>query len=159
MPARRANPQRVKLHRSYSVSELALCCGVHKNTIRHWQAQGLEPVDSSRPTLFRGATIRAFLAKAKASRKCPCPPGTLYCLRCREPRKPALGMVDFVPITESGGNLRAICDTCETVMHRRARRADLGRIMPGCIVQITQGQIRLKGRASPSLNCDKERQN
>jgi len=72
---------RVKLHRSYTVPELALCCGVHKNTVRHWQAKGLEPVDSSRPALFQGATVRAFLAKAKASRKRPCPPGTLYCLR------------------------------------------------------------------------------
>jgi hypothetical protein len=158
MPARRANPMRVKLHRSYSVPELALCCGVHKNTIRHWQAKGLEPVDSSRPALFQGATVRAFLAKAKASRKRPCPPGTLYCLRCRQPRKPALGMVDFVPITDSSGNIGAICETCETVMHRRARFADLGRIMPDCTVQITQRQIRLKGRGSPSLNCDKERQ-
>jgi hypothetical protein len=139
MVARRANPKRVKLHRSYSISELALCCGIHKNTVRHWQAKGLEPVDSSRPTLFHGGTVRAFLAKAKASRKRPCPPGTLYCLRCRVPRQPALGMVDFVPISASSGNLRAICAHCETVMHRRTRSDDLGKVMPDRTVQITKG--------------------
>jgi len=157
MATRRANPQRVKLHRSYSVPELAACCNVHKNTIRHWQVNGLEAIDHHRPTLFQGATVRTFLAKRNTSRKQPCPPGTLYCLRCRTPRKPALGMVDFVPITADSGNLRAICEACETVMHRRARKADLTRIMPDCTVQIAQGQPRLNGRALPSLNCDNER--
>ena len=36
MAARRVNPHAVKLHRSYSVPELAACLGVHKNTVRHW---------------------------------------------------------------------------------------------------------------------------
>ena len=51
MPSRRASPQRVKLHRIYNTAELATCCGVHKNTVRHWQANGLEPIANGRPTL------------------------------------------------------------------------------------------------------------
>jgi len=136
VPARGASPNKVKLHHSYSIAELAICCGVHKNTVRNWQGQGLEPIDKARPILFQGATVRAFLAKQRASRKRPCQPGTIYCLRCRTPRQPALGMVDFVPITLTSGNLRAICGTCEAIIHRRARHADLARIMPGCTVQI-----------------------
>ena len=46
MPARRANPNRVKQHRSYSVDELACCCDVHKNTVRNWQRDGLKPIDN-----------------------------------------------------------------------------------------------------------------
>ena len=34
MATRRANPRAVKLHRSYSVPELAACFGVHKDTVR-----------------------------------------------------------------------------------------------------------------------------
>lgn len=147
MPARGASPNRVKLHHSYSIAELASCCGVHKNTIRNWQGRGLEPIDKARPILFQGATVRAFLARQRASRKRPCKPGQLYCFRCRTPRQPALGLVDYVPMTPTSGNLLAICGTCETIMHRRARLADLARIMPGCTVQIAEGQPSLSRRA------------
>lgn len=158
MPSRRVNPNRVKLHRSYSVSELADCLDVHKNTVRHWQARGLEPIDKSRPVLFQGATARAFLSNRNSSRKRPCPPGTLFCFRCRSPRDPALGMVDFVAMRPGSGNLRALCAFCETIMHRRVREADIGKIMPGCTVQFGQGQPSLSGQATPSLNCDSKRQ-
>ncbi len=154
MAARRVNPYVVKLNRSFSIGELAGRLGVHKNTVRHWQRQGLAPIDSSRPLLFQGAVVRAFLATRNASRKRPCPPGTFYCFRCREPRPPAPGMVQYLPMTDVSGNLRAICATCETMMNRRACRAALAKVMPGLDVQITQAPPRLKGSPSPSLNCD-----
>lgn len=154
MPSKRIDPRRVKLHRSYDVGELAALLQVHKNTVRHWQRHGLESLDGNRPVLFQGATVRAFLAKRRASRKAPCPPGTLYCFRCREPRPPALGMIDFIPMNSKAGNMRAICATCETVMNRRALLAALTAIMPGCDVQVTQAPLRITGRPAPSLNCD-----
>ena len=162
MPAPRANhksanPQRVKLHHSYSIGELAACLDVHKNTVRHWRAMGLAPIDKARPILFQGAEVRAFLTTRNASRKRPCPPGTLYCFKCRQPRQPALGMVEYTPTKPGSGDLRALCATCETFMHRRTREADLTRIMPDCAVQITQGQPRLNGHTAPCLNCDLER--
>lgn len=158
MPTRRVNPNRVKLHRSYSVEELARCLDVHKNTVRHWQGKGLEPIDASRPLLFQGATVRAFLANRNSSRKRPCPPGTFYCLRCRAPRSPALGMVDFIPMRPGTGNLRALCECCEVTMHRRVREADISKIMPGCTVRFAQGHTSLSGQTATSLNCDFKRQ-
>ena len=158
MATRRVNPCAVKLHRSYSVPELAACFDVHKNSVRNWQREGLKPLDDSRPVLFQGETIRAFLSERNASRKRPCPPGTLYCFRCRAPRPAALGMVDYVSINAVSGNIGAICATCETVMHRRARLAALASIMPGCDVQFVQAPSRLSGSPPPSLNCHLERQ-
>lgn len=158
MSQRRTNPNRVKTNRSYNVQELAACCGVHKNTVRQWQAVGLAPIDNRRPLLFHGEAVRAFLTKRNACRKRPCRPGTLYCFRCRAPRLPALAMVDYLPVTPASGNLRAICERCDAIMHRRVRKADLAKVMPNCAVQITLGQTRLSGRTAPSLNCDKERQ-
>ena len=157
MAARRVNPRAVKLHRSYSVPELAACFGVHKNTVRHWQLDGLEPLDGGRPALFQGAIVKAFLLARNASRKRPCPPGTFYCFRCREPRPPALGMVDYLSINAKSGNVRALCATCDTVMHRRASKAALNAILPGCDVQYVEALPRLKGNSPPSLNCDLER--
>lgn len=153
MSARRASPQRVKLHRIYSASELATCCGVHKNTVRHWQAKGLEPVSIGRPTLFDGATVRAFLAKRTASRKQPCPPGTIYCFKCRQPRAPAMGMVEVTRKNATTGNLSAICEACGTMMHRNARLTSISAIMPNLDVQIRQAGRRIYERAEPSLNC------
>ena len=155
MPARRTNPHRVKLHRSYSVTELANCLAVHKNTVRHWQAEGLTPVDANRPTLFDGRTVKTFLVARNASRKRPTPPGMIYCLRCREPQPPALGMVEFIIGHGTTGNLMAICEACGAVMHRRANRMALAAVMPGLAVQIRQAPPRISERACPSLNCDK----
>jgi hypothetical protein len=158
MAGKRVNPRLVKLHRSYSVSELAACLGVHKNTVRHWQREGLAPVGTCRPVLFPGAVVREWLTRRNARRKRPCPAGTLYCFRCRLPRPPALGLVEYVSINAASGNVRAICATCETVMHRRARLASLAAILPGCEVQLVKASTRLKGCSPPSLNCDLERQ-
>lgn len=153
MPTHRANPRRVKLHRIYSAAELADCLGIHKNTVRHWQASGLEPVSKGRPTLFDGATVRAFLARRNASRKRPCPHGTLYCFRCRQPRTPAMGMVEVTRQNATTGNLSAICEACGTMMHRRTRLAAIVAIMPDLAVQIREAGPRMCERTAPSLNC------
>ena len=157
MAATRASPKPVKINRSYTVAELAARLGVHKNTVRQLQREGMDAIDKVRPLLFEGATVRDFLLKRSASRKRPCPPGTMYCFRCRAARAPALHMVDYVPKTPKSGNLKAICGTCDAMMHRQALAADLEAIMPGCDIQIGEGQSRLSGSPTPSLNCDLER--
>ncbi|GAA4752485.1 hypothetical protein GCM10023264_19270 [Sphingomonas daechungensis] len=158
MAKRRVNPNVVKLNRNYDTTQLATCCGVHKNTVLNWRTAGLEPIDSSKPILFHGSVVREFLKQRNAKRKQPCGPGKLYCFSCREPRRPALGFVEYVLVTQKGGNLKAFCETCETVMHRKIRRADLEAKMPGVEVQFADRQLRLIGTPSPSLNCDPERQ-
>ena len=158
MAARRVNPGAVKMHRSYTAGELATRLGVHKNTVRNWQREGLPAIDRTRPLLFQGQAVREFLTCRNASRKRPCPPGTLYCLRCREPRAPALGMVDYFETKPGTGNLKALCESCEATMHRRARRAALAAVMPGIAVQVRLAPERLSGRQCPSLNCESGRQ-
>jgi hypothetical protein len=154
MPSCRVNLFAVKLHRSYTAGELAERLGVHKNTVRHWRAAGLEPVGKGRPLLFHGEVVRAFLSQRNAARKRPCPPGTFYCFRCRAPRGPALNMVDYGETKPGTGNLKALCETCGAIMHRCARRVLLPTVMPGIAVQITEAPERLCKRPSPPLNCD-----
>ena len=157
MTARRSNPYKVKQHRSYTAGELAACLGVHKNTVRNWRREGLEPVEPRRPLLFHGASVRAFLLKRNADRKRPCPPGTLYCLRCRQPSTPVPGTVQFVPMLPSGGNLRGICACCGLTMHRRTRDGDVARLKSRWPVQYPHGPSSLLGKAAPSPDCDLER--
>lgn len=157
MGARRVDPNRIKLHFSYTAGELAARLGVHKNTVLNWQRHGLKSIDRGRPALYQGAHVRAFLASRNASRRRPCAAGELYCLRCREPRRPAGGMLDYIGLSVGSGNLRALCERCDTIMHRRVRQDRIATVMPGLDVQFTQAPSRLKGSTSPSLNCDTER--
>jgi hypothetical protein len=144
MPGKRINPNLIKTHFSYTANELATRLGVHKNTIRNWTRGGL-PSLPGRPMLFHGGSVRAFLAASNASRKRPCPPGALYCFRCREARRPALGMVDYITGMGGAGNLSAICDACGAMMHRRSSRAALPVVMPGLRVTIREALPRLTG--------------
>ena len=157
MPNRQFNPNRVKLRRLYNVSELARLFGVHKNTIGNWQRKGLKPIDGSKPILFLGAIVRDFLKQRTAARKCPCPSGTFYCFRCRVPRRPADGVVEYYPITATSGNLRANCATCETAMCRRVSRVAVAIAIPGIDVQFREAKVRLTESPSSSLDCDSKR--
>lgn len=139
----RPNPRRAKIHYSYSIDEIARLYRVHKNTVRAWLKAGLPALDSGRPVLVQGSELRGFLEHRRTHAKRPCSPGTLYCLKCREPRRPALAMVDFITITATGGNLRALCETCGTMMHRRARSDALAAIMPGIDVRIVEAPPRI----------------
>lgn len=158
MAKRRANPNVVKLHRTYDPGQLAACCGVHKNTVLNWRKAGLQPIDNWKPIIFHGLAVREFLKKRNAERKRPCGPGKFYCFRCREPRTPAFGLVEYVPLTAKSGNLKAFCGTCEMVVHRKVRSVDLAETMPEVSVQFSERSSRLVGSASPSLNCVSERQ-
>lgn len=158
MGARRINPNLVKIHHSYSARELALRLGVHKNTVRHWQRNGLRPIDDKRPYVFDGAIVRQFLKSRNESHKQPCPVGTMYCFGCHEPRRPSPTSVEYARTRVSAGNLRALCSECGTVMCRRVRQDAIAAVLPGLLVQIRQASSRLNGGSSPSSNCDLERQ-
>jgi len=156
--ARRINPNLIKIHHSYTSRELADRLGVHKNTIGHWQRDGLRPIDHHRPYVFDGSVVRDFLKARNKKQKRPCPIGTIYCFRCREPRRPSPTSIQYIQATIGAGNLLAVCGECGTTMCRRMRQATISAILPGLLVQIRQGPPRLIGGSSPPSNCDLERQ-
>jgi hypothetical protein len=148
------NHRRVKQNRSYNVPEAAACVGVHKHTVRRWIAEGLPKVGGKGQTLILGHDLRRFLEGRRRSAKRPCPAGHLYCLKCRQHRLPAGMIADYVPITPTSGNLKALCPYCFTEMHRRVREADLGLFGADLQVTRTEWPRSLCGRTPPSLNSD-----
>lgn len=150
----RINPRLAKLHRSFSVFELADLLGVHRNTVRQWIREGLPVLDGAKPILILGSDFQAWWGKRTKARKRPCQPGQMYCFKCREPKAPALGMVEYAATNAATGNLKAMCETCGTMMHRRTRLVDIAAQMPGLPVQITQAPSSIDAWAHPSPNCD-----
>jgi hypothetical protein len=116
----RLNPRRAQIHRSYSVAEAAVRFDVHRNTVRNWIKQGLPVVKTSGDLLILGRDLRAFGERRQAARRRKCGPGTLYCLKCREPRRPRLGSVAVVQVTVTTANVAALCEACGSRMYRRA---------------------------------------
>lgn len=117
---RRVDPRRIKIHRSYTVEQLAQLLGCHKNSIRLWLKQGLEPLDDGkRPMLIQGCVARRFLETRKQSRKRPCLPHELYCLRCQAPREPTDRQATYTPNRGQSGLLSASCGECGTAMFKR----------------------------------------
>lgn len=150
----RINPRLAKLHRSFSVFELADLLNVHRNTVRQWIREGLPVLDGAKPTLIMGGEFQTWWGKRTKARKRPCKPGQMYCFKCREPKAPALGMVEFAATNTAAGNLKALCETCGTMMHRRTRLADLAAKMPGLDVRHTEAPSSIAEPSHPSPNCD-----
>ncbi len=158
MPRTRLNPRLAKTNRTYTVEEAARLWGLSRGTVRAWLKSGkLAAIDDQRPALIHGRDLRAFHEQRRASAKSPCLLGHLYCLRCRAPRRPALAMADYAPRAAGAGDLKALCEACGALMHRRTRQDQIGVVLPDVAVRITQGQPRLADSPDPSLNPHSKR--
>lgn len=149
MGKRHPNPRLAKIHRNYTVGEVAGLFGVHRNTVRKWVKRGLPTNDDRRPMLILGRDLVAFLRARRAKNKRTCQPGEIYCVRCRAPKAPAGDMADYEPVTETLGNLIAICSDCEAIIYRRVSLAKLEQIRGQLDITMPQALLRI-GR-SPSI--------
>lgn len=73
-----------------------------------------------------------------------------YCFKCRAPRAPALGMADYLPLTPTTGNLRALCSTCTTLMHKAIPLAALSALEGFVEVTVQQDGKHLTDTDKPS---------
>lgn len=125
MSGRRPKWQRIKLHRSYTIDEAARTLETSKGTIRRWvKENGLPILEDRKPALIHGSSFKAF-GHARSKLKIKCKLDELYCFRCKAPRSPAGGMADFIAKTPQSGNLKAICETCDTIMNKHLSNTSL----------------------------------
>jgi hypothetical protein len=146
MGKRHPNWRRIKTHRTYSINNLARELSVHENTIRNWIRDGLLTVDGKRPYLFRGAVVIDFLRARRIESKRPMRTGEIYCLGCREPKRPAGGMADLTQLTDTTGNLCGICPDCDRMIYRRVRRANLASNWGSLAITVRQAHMRILER-------------
>ncbi len=154
MGKRHPNHRLVKIHRSYTVEEIAELFGIHKNTVRRWVKDGLATIDDKRPMLVLGHVLVAFLQARRAKNRQPCKPGELYCVRCRSPKSPAGDMAEYSPITEKVGNLIAICPDCDAIMNRRVSLTKIGQIRGKVDISFPEAVRHLIDSTNPTVNSD-----
>lgn len=150
---RRFNCRRVKTHRNYPIAELAALTGAHKQTISRWIAAGLSGTDRKRPYLIRGVDFHAFML-ARRPEKQKCHPGEIYCLCCREPKRPACNMADYIPRTVTRGLLSGICPTCKTMISRAVSLAKLDQVRGDLEIAFPKAEQRLNDSSDTLLNVD-----
>jgi hypothetical protein len=154
MANRHPNYRLAKIHRSYAVEEIADLFGTHKNTVRRWVKAGLPTIDDRRPMLILGGELRAFLEACRKKNKRTCRPGEMYCVRCRAPKIPAGDMVDYLPVSEKLGNLKALCPDCDSIMNQRVSTAKLAQFRERMEIAFPQALRHLNESYQPSVNSD-----
>ena len=151
---RRPDWRRVKRLRSYTIEEAATALSVHRNAVRYWIKHcGLPVSKDQRPHLIHGAELADFLKQRREAKRRKCGPGEFYCLKCREPRRSAAGMIDYRTITPKRGVLIGICPTCETLLRRFVSKAQLETTGREFGLNEPRREDSLEDTSLPSLGC------
>jgi hypothetical protein len=154
MGTRRLNPRLAKIHRNYTVPEIAELFGVHRNTVRSWVKQGLPTIDGRRPRLILGRDLASFLQARRTKNKRPCEAGEIYCMGCRAPKRPAGLMADYKPLIRTLGDLVGICPSCESIMYRKVNLAKLNQVRGDLDITMPQAPSRIVESTEPSVNSN-----
>ena len=154
MSKRHPNPRLAKIHRNYTVDEVARLFGIHRNTVKEWIKRGLPTSDDRRPMLILGRALESFLESKRAKNKQSCHAGEIYCVRCRKPQTPAGDMAEYQPLTSNLGNLVGICPSCESMMYRRVSLAKLTQVSANLDVTLPQVLLRIGESPQPCVNSD-----
>lgn len=153
MANRRISSRHIRGLLTYSVAEAARVTGVHRNTIHNWLRSGLEAIDRRQPTLIKGQTLKAFIDRRRERRRRPCGPGRIFCFKCREPKNPAFGEVEYEVDSEKLGRLVGLCPDCGTIILRRTSPSKLRTAAGGLTIRFRPSVDRLNELRDPSLNC------
>ena len=154
MSKRHPNPRLAKIHRNYTVDEIAKLYAVHKNTVRAWVKSGLPTSDDRKPLLILGRDLMAYLQAKRVKNKQTCQPGQIYCVRCRVPKAPGGDMAEYKPLTSTLGNLIGICPSCNSMMYRRVNLAKLTEVSANLDLTLPQALLHIRESPNPSVNSD-----
>jgi hypothetical protein len=148
------NHRLVKIHRTYTVDELARLFEIHRNTVREWIKRGLAKLDDKRPTLIHGRDLVSFLQARRRRCRRPCGIGEIYCVRCRTPRVPAWRTADYLPKSPTTGDLVGMCEVCGCLMYRRVNAEKLVVFQRMLDVRLPEGERHIDDSSHPSVNSD-----
>jgi len=127
--AKRVSTRKIKKHRLYRYDEAGGALGVSPHTVRSWRSLGLQVMATTTPHYILGAELIRYIEDKKAKRTVKMALDQMYCFKCKEPRKPLWGLVDYVPSTDTRGRLMGLCEACEGGLQRFVGQSDLGKFV------------------------------
>ncbi len=152
--AKRVNPNLAKIHRNYTVEEVASLFSVHKNTVRLWVKDGLATNDDKRPMLILGSDLKHYLQAKRENNKRKCKPIEIYCVRCKTPQLPAENMVDYEPNNPTSGRLVGLCPNCGCIINKFFSIANLEQIKDKLDITLPKALKHINESVNPLLNSD-----
>lgn len=154
--ARRKGWRAVKKHLNYTVDEAARNQHVSKGTVLRWFKSGLPCLRDARPFLILGHDLIDFL-KASSPAKHKLKPDEFYCFKCKCPRTPAFGDVEYRQRKAGSGQLTGLCCECSTVIQKAASLATIEALKPLARISFPLGHETLGDGAKPLWNDHKQR--
>lgn len=149
---RKPDLRRIRTSRSYTISEAAKCLDRTRGTVRRWIKDGLPVLDCTSPLLIHGDDLKAWLLSQSRAKRRKCGLGQMYCLVCREPRKPQPKTVKTTPNNNPRTVLiSARCAVCESAINITRKVADLPEIL-AAMKPAREAKTNLTGYVKPSLN-------
>ncbi|PIB25627.1 hypothetical protein BFP76_00355 [Amylibacter kogurei] len=113
--AKRNMKRLFKANRVYSVKQVCEICGVTKNTVSGWVKVGLHPSDVTKPYVFQGSSLIAFIEAQSRRDKRSLRLGEFKCFSCRGVFWPDAVAIEYMFSTKYRNvQVRANCDSCKT---------------------------------------------
>lgn len=143
--------QLVKTNRSYTVDDVSRLLFVSKGTVRRWVKNGLHVMQEKKPILIKGSILKQYLqTKSKPKQKCAL--DECRCFKCNSNQKVAFKEAEIIFDNSPTPNMRGLCNTCSTIMHKRISKTKIPDIK--AILQITfrQADETISIREQPRSN-------
>ena len=137
---KKADPRRLRSSLTYTVLELADALDRRPGTVRGWIKQGLPILNSSRPILILGRDAKDFLTARRRAAKRPLNDDQLFCLICKQPRRPFEGLVDLHRETGKPSRIVGFCEECEGVCSRVVSKAQIARLSENFNISFDKGR-------------------
>lgn len=116
--SKKLNPNKSKIHRSYTMEEVANLYSINKRTVRNWIQDGLPVIKEKKPFLILGTELRIFIRQKNKSRKRKCKPNELYCFRCRKASLVEATSIHFLRESHGTGRVFGACLQCGVKVHK-----------------------------------------
>lgn len=124
----RNNPNRIKIHRCYTVIDVSETLGVHPKTVRNWIRVGLPVVDEKRPLLIDGADLKIYLKQKRKTYMHQCEAHEMYCFKCKKPEKPSIESLEFIAKPAGMAQMTGCCEECGCQANKYVSWRDVNQI-------------------------------
>ncbi|QQX81683.1 helix-turn-helix domain-containing protein [Shewanella sp. KX20019] len=146
--SKRFNPNRVKVHRSYTVKDASETIGAHVKTVRNWIHAGLPVIKETGPLLIQGADLKLYLKQKRKTYLHRCELNEMFCFKCKVPKKPSIDSVEFIAVPSGSAQMTGRCAECDKQSNKFVSWRDLNQIWTelGGKLPIAEKHLILRGQ-------------